>query len=76
MAWEDLSAGDPCLTYRLLGASGAVPTVLGDFTELSSGSSQIWYLHSGAAADGLLRFYLVSATGRIGGDGALGHYGQ
>jgi len=76
LSWSDLSAGDPCVRYEALSATTAPPTGIGDFTGLAPPLAVPVFTHVGACPDGALRYYLVSAGGRIGGGGPLGHYGQ
>jgi len=75
LVWDDLSGNDACLLYRVLSAIDAPPVGFGSFLELAVNRPRADFVHLGAAADGTLRFYLVTATGHIGGEGPIGHYG-
>jgi len=75
LAWDGLAGTHPCVSYRVLAAT-TPPTGLDRFTEILQAGSRSDLIHPDAARDGALRFYLAVASGRIGGEGALGHYGQ
>jgi hypothetical protein len=74
--WGDMATQEPCVTYRVLATTGAPPAAVDDFTELVTELASADWVHLGSIGDGALRFYLTAATGRIGGDGPLGHYGR
>jgi len=76
LGWSDLSPSDPCVSYRVLVAADVVPDDIAPFAEIGTDWPSAGFTHAGAAADGALRFYLISAAGRIGGNGPLGHYTQ
>jgi hypothetical protein len=76
LSWDDLSGRDVCVSYRVYGAAGVVPDDIAPFTEIGPGWPAPSFTHVGAAAAGSPRFYLIGATGRIGGNGPLGHYTQ
>jgi len=73
LSWNDLSGADLCISYRVL-AAGTAPSDLAVFTEAVSGQTAPAFLHAGTAGDGLFRSYLIRASGRIGGNGPLGHF--
>jgi hypothetical protein len=74
--WTDMAPVDPCVTYAVWAAGGVDDMRQGLFAELASGLLWPSLQHGGAAGGVAMRFYLVSATGRIGGDGPLGHFSQ
>jgi hypothetical protein len=75
LEWDDMYTIDPCVLYRVLSAADASPVQIDSFLALAIDRTVPNLLHVGAAADGMLRFYLVTASGRVGGEGPIGHYG-
>jgi len=75
LVWDHLCGSDPCVLYRVLSTADVSPAHIGSFLELAIDRATPDLVHLGAAADGALRFYLVTASGRIGGEGPIGHYG-
>jgi hypothetical protein len=73
LAWDDLSAGRPCVLYRVYVSNTNRPVTFGEFTLLAVVSTP-GYTHTGGAAPGLDHSYLIEAFDPL--DGPLGHYGQ
>jgi len=74
-SWDDQSAADPCLTYRLLETMQIPAHDSGAFVEVRGALDTPGFLYEDTVRQGpSFHFYLVTASGRIGGNGPLGHF--
>ena len=76
LTWNDLLSADPCVEYRVLGATGALPFGAPNFVDVATGLVVTEFTHAAAANDGSIRFYLLRGGNPFAGDGALGHFGD
>jgi hypothetical protein len=75
LSWIDQSATDPCVLYRVYVSTGDDPSDPGGFEARATTTLPTW-THRDAAGASQTRFYLVTSTSPIVGEGPSGHHGQ